>query len=205
MKTDIASVGKGSHGEIILPIMLQECKTRRPGGGSQKPAADTSPSKTLFVINFDPMHTRERDLEKHFDPYGKISNVRIRKNFGFIQFETQADATRALESTNLSKLGYRVITVEYASHDDDDDGGNGYNPDNRERAMSADTGYDRQQAHIAESGAVQTVDMVERDVALTMAMVQIPAPRFKLEQAPIMVLATSLLPSKEEITIDLTT
>ncbi|KAL9274093.1 Serine/arginine-rich splicing factor RS40-like protein [Drosera capensis] len=168
----------------------QERETRRPGGGSPKPAANTRPSKTLFVINFDPMRTRERDLERHFDPYGKISNVRIRKNFGFIQFETQADATRALKSTNLSKLGDRVITVEYAIRDDDDDRGNGYNPDNRGRAMSPDRG-------IAESGAVQIMDMVARGGALTMAMIQIPAPRLKLGEAPIMggteVLATAYM------------
>lgn len=59
------------------------------------------PSKTLFVINFDPMDTRTRDLERHFEPYGKISNVRIRRNFAFVQYESQEDATRALEATNM--------------------------------------------------------------------------------------------------------
>jgi arginine/serine-rich splicing factor 4/5/6 len=55
----------------------------------------------LFIINFDPVHTRTRDLERHFDPYGKISNLRIRRNFAFIQFETQEEATKALEATSL--------------------------------------------------------------------------------------------------------
>lgn len=32
----------------------------------------------------------------HFEPYGK---VRIRRNFTFVQFATQEDATKALEST----------------------------------------------------------------------------------------------------------
>lgn len=59
------------------------------------------PSKTLFVINFDPIHTRPRDLERHFDPYGKIANIRIRRNFAFVQYETQEDATRALDATNM--------------------------------------------------------------------------------------------------------
>jgi arginine/serine-rich splicing factor 4/5/6 len=58
------------------------------------------PSKTLFVINFDPSYTRTRDLEKHFDSYGKILNIRIRRNFAFIQFESQEDATRALEAAD---------------------------------------------------------------------------------------------------------
>lgn len=59
------------------------------------------PSKTLFVINFDPVHTRTRDIERHFDPYGKILNIRIRRNFAFVQYESLEDATRALEATNM--------------------------------------------------------------------------------------------------------
>lgn len=68
---------------------------------SRRSSTNSRPSKTLFVINFDPYHTRTRDLEKHFDPYGKILNVRIRKNFAFIQFESEEDARRALEATNM--------------------------------------------------------------------------------------------------------
>ena len=58
------------------------------------------PTKTLFVINFDPINTRTRDLEKHFDQYGKIANIRIRRNFAFVQYESQEDATKALDGTN---------------------------------------------------------------------------------------------------------
>lgn len=83
-------------------------------GGSQRP------TKTLFVINFDPSRTRIRDLERHFEPYGKVLSVRIRRNFAFVQFETQEDATKALECTNMSKLLDRVISVEYALRDDDE-------------------------------------------------------------------------------------
>ncbi|KAK9291518.1 hypothetical protein L1049_019466 [Liquidambar formosana] len=105
----------------------QERGIRRPGG-SRRSSANMKPSKTLFVINFDPYHTRTRDLEKHFDPYGKIVNIRIRRNFAFIQYESQEDATKALESTNMSKLMDRVISVEYAVRDDDDKR-NGYSPE----------------------------------------------------------------------------
>eukprot|EP00249_Psilotum_nudum_P011858 c23428_g1_i1 orf=359-934(+) len=76
------------------------------------------PTKTLFVVNFDPMLTRTQDLEKHFAPYGKLERVRIRKNFAFVQYETQEEATKALECTNMSKLMDRVITVEYATSED---------------------------------------------------------------------------------------
>ena len=63
--------------------------------------ANQRPTKTLFVINFDPLRTRVRDIEKHFEPYGKVLHVRIRRNFAFVQFETQEDATKALECTNM--------------------------------------------------------------------------------------------------------
>ena len=59
------------------------------------------PTKTLFVVNFDPVDTRSRDLERHFESYGKIVQVRIRKNFAFIQYESQEEATKALEATNM--------------------------------------------------------------------------------------------------------
>ncbi|CAN6922350.1 hypothetical protein Bca4012_088095 [Brassica carinata] len=103
---------------------------RRTGGGSRRSSSSMRPSKTLFVINFDADNTRTRDLERHFEPYGKIVNVRIRRNFAFIQYEEQEDATRALEATNNSKLMDKVISVEYAMKDDDARG-NGQSPDRR--------------------------------------------------------------------------
>lgn len=57
------------------------------------------PTKTLFVCNFDPFRTKEVDIEQHFQPYGKVINVRIRSNYSFVQFATQEDATKALEAT----------------------------------------------------------------------------------------------------------
>lgn len=105
----------------------------RGGGGSRRGSSNMRPSKTLFVINFDPVNTRSRDLERHFDPYGRISNVRIRRNFAFIQYESLDDATKALEATNMSKLMDRVISVEYAMRDDEEKRSNGYSPDRRGR------------------------------------------------------------------------
>ncbi|KAF3433032.1 hypothetical protein FNV43_RR24134 [Rhamnella rubrinervis] len=116
---------------------------RRPGG-SRRSSANTRPSKTLFVINFDPYHTRTKDLERHFDPYGKIVSVRIRRNFAFVQYESQEDATKALEATNMSKLVDRVISVEYAVRDDDERR-DGYSPD-RSRDRSLERGRDRRRS-----------------------------------------------------------
>ncbi|KAG0462170.1 hypothetical protein HPP92_020646 [Vanilla planifolia] len=84
--------------------------------------ANARPTKTLFVINFDPLTTRTRDIERHFEPYGKVLNVRIRRNFAFVQFDSQEEATKALECTNMSKLLDRVVSVEYAHRDDGEPG-----------------------------------------------------------------------------------
>ncbi|KAF3630681.1 Serine/arginine-rich splicing factor RS41 [Capsicum annuum] len=118
----------------------EERSSRRPET-ARKSSSSVRPSKTLFVINFDPYSTRSRDIERHFDPYGKILNIRIRRNFAFVQYETQEDATRALDATHMSKMLDQVITVEYANKDDDDRR-NGLSPDrNRDRGLKR--GYDR--------------------------------------------------------------
>ncbi|KAL5160796.1 Serine/arginine-rich splicing factor RS31 [Glycine soja] len=93
--------------------------------------ANQKPTKTLFVINFDPIRTRVRDIEKHFEPYGNVLHVRIRRNFAFVQFETQEDATKALECTNMSKILDRVVSVEYALRDDGERGDNYDSPRRR--------------------------------------------------------------------------
>lgn len=93
----------------------------KPREGSRS-MANQRPTKTLFVINFDPIRTRVRDIERHFEPYGKVLHVRIRRNFAFVQFETQEDATKALECTHMSKILDRVVSVEYALRDDSERG-----------------------------------------------------------------------------------
>ncbi|KAL5218318.1 hypothetical protein ABZP36_019002 [Zizania latifolia] len=77
------------------------------------------PNKNLFVINFDPHHTKIQDIERHFEPYGKITNIHIRRNFAFVQYETQEEASAAVKQTDQSTILDRVVTVEYAFRDDD--------------------------------------------------------------------------------------
>jgi arginine/serine-rich splicing factor 4/5/6 len=89
--------------------LQQERESRRPAG-SRRSSTNTTPSKTLFVINFDPVHTRTRDLERHFDPHGKILSTRIRRNFAFVQYELQEDATKALEATDM-RLFFLINTL----------------------------------------------------------------------------------------------
>ncbi|XP_039030919.1 serine/arginine-rich splicing factor RS31-like isoform X2 [Hibiscus syriacus] len=101
------------------------------------------PTKTLFVINFDPIRTRERDITKHFEPYGKVLNVRIRRNFAFVQFVTQEDASKALEATQRSKLLDRVVSVEYALRDDDERDGRYESPRRGGSGRHGDSPYQR--------------------------------------------------------------
>ncbi|GMH09039.1 hypothetical protein Nepgr_010879 [Nepenthes gracilis] len=70
---------------------------------SRRRLANLRPSKTMLVMNF-PHYTWTRDLEKHFDPYGTMLNVRMRKNFAYVQYEFLEDATKALDATSTSKL-----------------------------------------------------------------------------------------------------
>lgn len=114
--------------------------------GGRRSTTNIRPAKTLFVINFDPALTRVRDLERHFEPYGTVLNVRIRRNFAFVQYESQEEATKALHSTDKSKVLDSVISVEYAQHDDGDRrggrsspvrrGGYGRPSDSRDRSAS---------------------------------------------------------------------
>ena len=53
------------------------------------------PTNTLFVVNFDPGTTQERDLEKYFSQYGKLTRVQIKKNYGIVAFEVLYDAIDA--------------------------------------------------------------------------------------------------------------
>ncbi|AQK60747.1 Serine/arginine-rich splicing factor RS41 [Zea mays] len=129
----------GRKGRRIKVEWTKEDRTADRRGNSRRSPTNAKPTKTLFVINFDPINTRIRDLERHFDKYGRVANVRIKKNFAFIQFEAQEDATRALEGANGSHFMDRVISVEYALRDDDEKGEratNGYSPDRRGRERS---------------------------------------------------------------------
>lgn len=64
----------------------------------------TKPTTTLFVVNFDVDKTRERDLERHFEPYGKLRRVQIKRNYAFIQFDTVDQSTDAPKATSGSCL-----------------------------------------------------------------------------------------------------
>ncbi|XP_047974594.1 serine/arginine-rich splicing factor RS31-like [Salvia hispanica] len=100
--------------------------------------SDPIPNITLFVANFDPILTKNHDIIRHFEPYGKVLGVRQLRDYAFVDFETQEIATKALECTHQSTLFDRLIRVEYASpRPGDDEKGRCDDPSNP-TAMSPD-------------------------------------------------------------------
>ncbi|KAK9832133.1 hypothetical protein WJX74_000259 [Apatococcus lobatus] len=79
----------------------------------------TKPTTTLFVVNFDVENTVERDLERHFEQFGKLTRVQIKRNYAFIQYDDVEAATAAVDSCHLSRLSGRTISVEYVAREAD--------------------------------------------------------------------------------------
>jgi splicing factor, arginine/serine-rich 4/5/6 len=65
-----------------------------------RPTGDVKPTRTLFIIIFDPIRTKIQDIERHFEPYGKIINIRIRRNFAFVQYKTLEESSAAVKKTD---------------------------------------------------------------------------------------------------------
>eukprot|EP00803_Ostreobium_quekettii_P005749 evm.model.scf_732EXC.4 EVM.evm.TU.scf_732EXC.4 scf_732EXC:23262-25228(-) len=76
------------------------------------------PSDTLFVVNFDVHQTREQDIEYHFEPYGRLLRVQIKRNYAFVQFETVEQAAEALKRTHGTEMMGRPLTVEFVANED---------------------------------------------------------------------------------------
>ncbi|KAG1671897.1 hypothetical protein FOA52_003464 [Chlamydomonas sp. UWO 241] len=103
---------------------------------------ETKPSTCLFVVNFDVANVRERDIGKHFDYYGKLKRIEIKKNYAFVQFEDIKDAERALDATNGRNFMGRTISVEYVANvpfferEGNERAGDGGGYDRRDRSRS---------------------------------------------------------------------
>lgn len=100
-------------GEKKRHLRVEFAKAR---AGSRRRAS--TPSNTLFVVNFDSRTTRERDLEDHFEQYGRLLRVNIRRNYAFVQYETVEEATEALNKTHGYNFIGRPLTVEYCINDE---------------------------------------------------------------------------------------
>ena len=78
-------------------------------------------SKRLFIGNLD-FSTTEQQLRDAFDGFGAISDVTLvtdrmtgqSRGFGFIEFQNDADADRAIEQMDNIFMGGRTIKVNEA-------------------------------------------------------------------------------------------
>lgn len=57
---------------------------------------------------------RERDIEKFFDSYGKISEIVIKQGYGFIEFDHYRDADDALHDLDGKDLNGQRLRIEFA-------------------------------------------------------------------------------------------
>ncbi|KAJ3159910.1 hypothetical protein HDU86_001174 [Geranomyces michiganensis] len=83
---------------------------------------ENNPGNNLYVTNLS-LRTRERDLEKLFGEYGKVSKANIMydphsqesRGFAFVSFDLPEDAGNALAAiSGKVELDGKVITVELA-------------------------------------------------------------------------------------------
>eukprot|EP00877_Chromochloris_zofingiensis_P012681 jgi/Chrzof1/7667/Cz02g32080.t1 len=77
-----------------------------------------APTKTLFVVNFDVLRTRVRDIEDLFVKYGPLSRVEIKRNYAFVEFESLDDAIKAQRDTDTTQWNGRTLTVEFVTNKD---------------------------------------------------------------------------------------
>jgi len=110
-----------------------------------------APNRKLFIANIS--NTVSKDtLNDFFAQYGKINSCRIvtdlegrSKGFGFIEFETQEEAAKALKASGV-ELDGRTLVVNIATKKPgtrEERGGRGDSYEGRERYDDRSSGYGR--------------------------------------------------------------
>lgn len=78
-------------------------------------------SNKLFVGSL-PWSVNDAELKTLFEPYGKVASAKVvtdkqtrrSKGFGFVEFETEAEASAAINALNGSEVKGRNIIVSEA-------------------------------------------------------------------------------------------
>lgn len=171
------------HGRRRLSVEWSRQEEPVPKNRDRPTGDAVKPTRTLFVINFDPLRTKIRDIEDHFEPYGKISNIRIRKNFAFVRYETLEEASAAVKKTDKSTILDRVVTVEYAFRDDDNERDDRYGDSKQgnERYGSPKRGSDRYGAPKRGDGRYGSPGRARRRGSPYMRS---PSPRYQRDYSP---------------------
>ncbi|KAL6103365.1 rbfox2 [Pungitius sinensis] len=120
--TSPTSSNNGKTEELPQGDVGVQCGTGGTGGGGsvEDPSEAKGTPKRLHVSNI-PFRFRDPDLRQMFGQYGKILDVEIifnergSKGFGFVTFETSADAERAREKLHGTLVEGRKIEVNNAT------------------------------------------------------------------------------------------
>eukprot|EP00879_Flechtneria_rotunda_P005421 GHRR01005714.1.p1 GENE.GHRR01005714.1~~GHRR01005714.1.p1 ORF type:complete len:204 (+),score=45.54 GHRR01005714.1:725-1336(+) len=114
-KAAIRGLDRMEFGYKRRPLRVEWAKKMEVAGKNQ------APTTTLFVVNFDVRGTRESDIERHFERYGTLNRVEIKRNYAFVEFKTIEDATHAQKQCHGTTLNGRTITVEFVEARGDKD------------------------------------------------------------------------------------
>ena len=70
----------------------------------------------MYVAGFSKKYTRESDLRRAFEEYGRIERIDLKegRGFGFIYFERKKDALYAIDDMNGRRIGDDRVVVEKA-------------------------------------------------------------------------------------------
>ena len=109
--------GSVLHAEPAKPSKPRDDRRGGGGGGGGGEEANSS----LHVRGIGPDTTQE-SIKTLFSPYGNVREVRLPKNretnansgFGFVEYETAAEAATALAKLNHATLDGRTIDVAYS-------------------------------------------------------------------------------------------
>ncbi|TRY66697.1 hypothetical protein DNTS_011625 [Danionella cerebrum] len=102
----------------VSPQAEGQCMTMTVLSGSEDPSDAKGTPKRLHVSNI-PFRFRDPDLRQMFGQYGKILDVEIifnergSKGFGFVTFETSADAEKAREHLHGTIVEGRKIEAQF--------------------------------------------------------------------------------------------
>ncbi|KAJ1729642.1 Nucleolar protein 13, partial [Coemansia biformis] len=116
--SDFNKTGKPSR---AAPTKTEEPAKTEKKGKRTRPV----PSPSLFVGNLS-FEVKKDDLRAIFRPFGELVGVRVAtfednpekcKGFAYIDFKYTDDATKALKSPEVSRIGDRQTRIEYAGEE----------------------------------------------------------------------------------------
>ena len=117
---------------IDFANMKKDSKERSNQRQSKFGDQNTTPSETLFVANIA-FGATEDIIAEAFGSYGVVQGVRLPtdmetgqpKGYGYVQFASIEDATKAMETMSGASIEGRPIRLDYAGPRPDRNGGGG--------------------------------------------------------------------------------